>query len=352
MKTRISIILFLFIIAVFSFCADEAAPAAGDNPDNAADQKKPKTVVIKPTGEFKYKLIPLKSLDFSTVDSVCRPMLSKDGILTYEEKRGSILVGDTPEVIAKIMKVLEDIDPEAANIRIDIDFMNTGSGASGGVNVEVGYGKGIKPNQVIIVDGKVVKPKSIDIKASNNSDTNIRNNSQFITTKSGYPASLFVGKTIADPSWLYNYKLFAPTVVVGGGSTIIIPNTPGFVMRDVGSKLMVLPRLRDDGLIDVEIYPEVSYIDGKGAKKSVRVESIVTQLTVQEGQRISIGGAVSSQKEFYKNLFGPQFLSIDNKTNVLDMYLKATVLKPAAKKASEQPAANDGDVLKSPHQWR
>ncbi|HBC85776.1 MAG TPA: hypothetical protein DCZ94_02355 [Lentisphaeria bacterium] len=344
MKIKTCILTLFAMISIQLFSADETVPAA--------DQKKPKTVVIKPTGEFKYKLIPLKSLDFTTVESICKPLLSEGGILTYEEKRGSILVGDAPEVIAKIVKILEDIDPDAVNIRIDIDFLNTGSGAGGGVNVEVGYGPGVKPNQIIINNGKVVHPKTYSVSASKKSDTTIRNNSQFITTKSGFPATLFVGQTIADPSWLNNYKFLPPTVVVTPASTVIIPTAPGFLMRDVGSKLMVLPKLRDDGLIDVEIYPEVSYIDGKGANQAVRVENIVTKLTVEEGQRISIGGVVSSNQNFYKNLFGPQFLAVDNKTNVLDMYLKATVMKPRAKKAADQPAANEGDVLKSPHQWR
>ncbi len=192
-----------FLAAILMSRADENAPATGDDATQP-DQQKPKSVVIKPKGEFKYKLIPLKSLDFATVEKVCRPLLSSEGILTYEEKRGSILVGDYAENVDKIMKFMSDIDTDAVNIRIDVDFLNTGSGGSGNLDVKVGYGKGVKPNQVIIVDGKVVKPKSIDISASNNSDTNIRNTSQFIVTKSGFPASLFVGKTIADPSWLYN----------------------------------------------------------------------------------------------------------------------------------------------------
>ncbi|HCE45723.1 MAG TPA: hypothetical protein DET40_19445 [Lentisphaeria bacterium] len=341
--------LSIYLLVLSLSFAEENAPATADT---KPEQPKPKSVVIKPTGEFKYKLIPLKSIDFAIVDKICRPLLSKDGILTFEEKRGSILVGDYPENIEKIMKFLGDIDTDAVNIRIDVDFLNTGSSGGENLDVRVGYGKGIQPNQVIIVDGKVVKPKSIDISASKTSGGETRNTSQFIVTKSGFPASLFVGRTIADPSWLYNYKFLPPTVVVGGGSSVIIPaSIPGFVMRDVGAKLMVLPKLRDDGLIEVEIYPEVSYIDGKGAKSSVRVESIVTKLTVQDGQKIYIGGAVSSNMNFYKSLFGPTLLSSDGKSNVLDMYLKASVMKPG-KKAAELPPGTDPHSLENPYKWR
>ncbi|MFA6568039.1 MAG: secretin N-terminal domain-containing protein [Victivallales bacterium] len=333
MKIETSMTFFLILFSAQVFYAQHTAPASVDS--STAEQEKPKTVVItkETIAEMKRKevspaVIPLQSIDYGTVERMCRPLLSDKGVMTYEANRNSVLVVDNREVVGKIREIIGGLDIPTANIRIDVDFQNTGSSAEENLGVKVGYGKGVKPNQVIINDGKIVKPKNIEINAADRHGTQIRNNSQSITTMSGYPASLFVGKTVADPSWLYNYKLLPPTVIVGGGSTIIIPSAiPGFVMRDVGAKLMVLPRLRDDGLIDVEIYPEVSYMDGKGKKQAVRVESISTRMTVREGQRINIGGAVSSNLNFYKNLFGPTLMSRDDNTNVLDMYLKASVLK-------------------------
>lgn len=333
MKIKTSLIILPILFSAQVFYAQLASPVPGER--STSDQEKPKTVVItkETIAEMKKKevspaVIPLQSIDYDTIERMCRPLLSDNGVMTYEANRNSVLVVDNKEVIGKIKEIIGALDVPAANIRIDVDFQNTGSSANENIDVKVGYGKGIKPNQLIINDGKVVKPKSIDINASDRHGTNIRNNSQSITTMSGCPASLFVGKTIADPSWLYNYKFLPPTVIVGGGGTLIIPSAiPGFVMRDVGSKLMVLPRLRDDGLIDVEIYPEVSYLDGKGKKHAVRVENVSTRLTVQDGQRINIGGVLSSNLDFYRNLFGPRLMSRDENTNVLDMYLKASVLK-------------------------
>lgn len=354
-KTALSISLIL-LSAQISYAQATGSSATASA---TAEQEKPKTVVItkETIAEMKRKetspaVIPLQSIDYDTIDRMCRPFLSDTGVMTYEVNRHSVLVVDNKEVIAKIKEIIGALDVPAANIRIDVDFQNTGSSDKENLDVKVGYGKGVKPNQLIINDGKVVKPKSIGINAADRHSTQIRDNSQSITTMSGCPASLFVGKTIADPSWLYNYKFLPPTVIVGGGSTIIIPSaTPGFVMRDVGSKLMVLPRLRDDGLIDVEIYPEVSYLDGKGKKQAVRVENVSTRLTVQDGQRISIGGAVSSNLDFYKNLFGPRLMSRDDNTNVLDMYLKASVLKPA-KGMGAGKIPDDPHSLKNPYKWR
>jgi type II secretory pathway component GspD/PulD (secretin) len=351
-NSAIPILLILFSAQVF-YAQNTVPEPAGGSP---AEQEKPKTVVItkETIAEMKRKelspaVIPLQSIDYDTIDRMCRPLLSDNGVMTFEANRNSVLVVDNKEVIAKIKEIIGGLDVPAANIRIDVDFQNTGSSNEENLNVKVGYGKGVKPNQIIINDGKIVKPKSIDINATDRHGTRIRNNSQSITTMSGHPASLFVGKTIADPSWLYNYKFLPPTVIVGGGSTIIIPSSiPGFVMRDVGSKLMVLPRLRDDGLIDVEIYPEVSYMDGKGKRQAVRVESISTRMTVQEGQRINIGGAVSSNLNFYKNLFGPNLLSRDDNSNILDMYLKASVLK-SSKNRDAGEKTGDSHSLENPY---
>jgi hypothetical protein len=353
MKTVVPTLLILFLAQVFY--AQNTPPV----PNDAPVQERPKTVVItkETIAEMKRKevspaVIPLQSLDYDTIDRACRPLLSDKGFMTFEANRNSVLVVDNKEVIEKIRKIIGGLDVPAANIRIDVDFQNTGSSTQENLDVRVGYGKGVKPNQLIINNGKIVKPKSIGINATDRHGTQIRNNSQSITTMSGSPATLFVGKTVADPSWLYNYKFLPPTVIVGGGGTIIIPSaTPGFVMRDVGSKLMVLPRLRDDGLIDVEIYPEVSYIDGKGKRQAVRVESVSTKLQVQDGQRISIGGAVSSNLDFYRNLFGPRLMSRDDNSNVLDMYLKASVLKsPKGRAPGVTP--DDPHSLENPYKLR
>ncbi len=357
MKIKPAIPILLILFSAQMFYAQNTAPASAAN--HPAEQEKPKTIVItkETIAELKRKevspaVIPLQSIDYDTIDRICRPLLSEKGVMTYEVNRNSVLVVDNREVIEKVREIIGGLDIPAANIRIDVDFQNTGSNTEENLDVKVNYGKGVKPNQIIINDGKVVKPKSIDINATDRHGTRIRNNSQSITTMSGHPASLFVGKTISDPSWLYNYKFLPPTVVVGGGSTIIIPSSiPGFVMRDVGSKLMVLPRLRDDGLIDVELYPEVSYIDGKGKKQAVRVENISTRMTVQEGRRINIGGAVSSNLNFYTNLFGPNLLSRDDNSNILDMYLKASVLKSSTPRGAGG-KAEDPLLLESPYKWR
>ncbi|MDX9976043.1 MAG: hypothetical protein RBU21_23895, partial [FCB group bacterium] len=75
-------------------------------------------------------------------------------------------------------------------------------------------------------------------------------------------------------------------------------------------------------------------------------ESVSTRLTVQNGQRISIGGVVNDNREFYTNLFGPQLLSRNDSTSILDMYLTCHVMVP------RDPAATAPAIPAEENPWR
>lgn len=346
--------LFLFIIIGFSLMAQDNLQKDNENLPTK-EEKKPKTVVITydPENREISEFIPLKSIPYATVEGFCKPMLSKTGTMGYMRERNSVVVHDFKKNVDKIKEFIEKIDRPAVNIRIDVDFMNTGSSAGGGINVDVDYGVN-GPGQIVMKNGKILTPNNITFSANKLSGKTIRNNSQFIVTQSGHPATLFVGKTILDPSWLRNYRL-APTIIMGGGGTVIIPGQqPEFVWRNVGASLQVLPRYLDNGMIEVEFYPEVSYIDGEGQNRAVKVESISTKLTVQDGQRVSIGGVISSNRNFYKRLFGPQFRDRDDSINVLDMYMTATVLRSRRTAPQQENKTDIHDIPceENPYKWR
>ena len=63
-----------------------------------------KKIVVQDRGEQSYKLIRIRSLEFSTIEKICKLWLSENGILTYEKKRGSIVVYDYDDIIEKIQK--------------------------------------------------------------------------------------------------------------------------------------------------------------------------------------------------------------------------------------------------------
>lgn len=332
------------IIACFFVFSISSARAA----DKAPLNKKRKTVVIKynPKDEETSKLVPLETVSFKTVKRICDPLLSQKGTIAFLPERNTVIVFDKQSVVDKICALIKKIDMPAVNIRVDVDFLEAGKSRNDRLNVRFGNRKTpFINNQIRIVNGKMVPINRIAVSAGKRSGTTSRNTSQFIMTKSGHAASIWAGRRIVDPSWLRNYRLQPTIIVPVGGGAIVIPGSDNdIVWSDVGASLYVLPRALGNDMIEVEVYPVVSYLVDEPKDKrrhrghrrhrrrrqSVRVEDVSTKVTVKSGQRVSIGGVISSNKKFYTNLFGPDFLSRDESSSILDMYLTATIVKPGS----------------------
>ena len=270
-----------------------------------------------------YKLIPLQSLDYNTIEKVCRPWLSKGGVLVHEKRRSSILVYDRPKVIARIRKFITSTDSPAVNIKIEIDRQGAGQRNSD----KVSYYYKNHPKVTRGKHGKVsIKyPRNrLNIHSRRNSSSSTT--SSFIVTQSGSPAQLWVGKSVVDPSWR-RYQRPDKTIIVNQNSTtvVVMPQEP--IMTDIGVSLQVVPRYLGNGMIEVEVYPEISEITGKRGNKAVKVTSLASKVVVRNGARVSIGGVINQNRERYTNIFGPNFFKRNEINEVMNMYLKATVME-------------------------
>ncbi len=306
----------------------------------AADREKPGTVVIARTPKMTSKLFPLKTISYNEVNRVCRPWISKKGTLTYIKERNSVWVYDTPEVIKKISMFLSQADRDAVNVRINIDYREAGSRSSGSIGIKYNDGRRRYQGPVTIRDGKVITPRKVTIKnpvVRRGTTSNFT--STFITTKSGYPATLWVGETRLDPSWLRYAKLRPDIIIVEGSSYYRIKGSDmDFRWADIGASLQVCPVYHEsDDTIELDIYPVLSTLVGRGRKKNVKVESLSTHLRVKNGARIPIGGVISGKSKQYRNLFGPTFLRNKDGRSVLDIYLTATVVKPGRRRWTTDP---------------
>jgi type II secretory pathway component GspD/PulD (secretin) len=288
----------------------------------------------------KYKMIPLQSIQFATVKKICEPMLSPGGKLVYERSRKSVLIYDTPEKIAKIEQFIKSADRPPVNIRIELIRQSTAPSR----NVYIGqtpkrssrYSKKY-PAKVTIKGGKanikfynknLTGKKHQNFHISDRSSTVNRNISSFIMTASGEPASLWVGTSMIDPSWLRASRRHPTVIIVDGTAPTVIEAPPDDIKySDVGVSLQVLPTYYDSGLINVKIYPEISYLVG-GKKKSVKVETLITQVTVRSGQRVFIGGVMSAKSTQYRELFGRNFFTRSDVAEIMNMYLIATASTP------------------------
>ena len=294
-----------------------------------------------------YKLIPLRNVDYEIVDRVCRPWIGKGGVLVHEKKRNSVLVYATPETIVKIMKFLDNTATPEVNIRIDIDKRGVKNSDSNRFTYR--YNKPVKittyKNGKKIVSYGNYKNKNNPRLILNSRSGRINSNSmQFLVTKSGSPASLWVGKTVVDPSWLRQVRP-KHEVEIGSDSYSITTDPPDMEskMVNVGVSLQVLPRYVGNNLIEVEVYPEITQIVGKGRRKNLKVTSLSTKVIVKNGARVYIGGIVNKKSQDYRNLFGPDFFKSKGISETMDMYITATVMTPGKSgRSSASPAVRNG----------
>jgi len=278
-----------------------------------------------------YKLISLRNVDYEIVDKVCRQWLGKGGVLVHEKKRNSILVYAKPETIVRIRKFLDKTATPEVNIRIDIEKRGVKTDDSDRFTYRYN-----KPVQVVtykngrkVVTYKKHRQKSRQrlILQSRSKTTNL-DSVQFVVTKSGSPASLWVGKTVVDPSWL-RQVIPRRRSTIGANSYTVTTDPPelGNYMVNVGVSLYVLPRYLGNDLIEVEVYPEISKLVGKGKWKNLKVTSLASKIVVKNGARVNIGGVVSQKRQAYRNIFGPDFFKRKGISETMDMYIIATVLK-------------------------
>lgn len=327
-----------------AFSGDDGLAVDGKKTGKAEGKKpqRPKTVVIRydPNDKDTVKVVPLETVSYQTLEEVCKPMLTKTGAMSYLRDRNAVLLVDKKSVVDKISSIIKKIDLPAVNIRIDVDFIGGGNSRHDRLNVAFyNHKTPHKKNQFTIVNGKLVPIDTVEISGVKGHGSSVRNASQFIMTLSGRAARLWVGKRIVDPTWLAQYKLIPNTVVImPGGGFVSIPGSDNeIVWRDIGSALYVRPTYLGNGKIDLEIYPVVTYLVDDPSdngmhpgprRQAVQVEDVSTHIVVMDGQRVPIGGAITSKKDFYMNLFGPDFLSRDGSTSVVDMYVTARVVKP------------------------
>ena len=332
MKRYISLISIITILCIASYrsLGSESAKSS------------PKSVVIQytPDNADTTKLVHLASTQYSIVEQFCKPMLSPTGNMAYLKERQSVIIYDKKSNVDKIVAFIKKIDVPSVNIRIDVDFL--GSGRTQNDKLNVAFGNKETPgvnNKIIFKDGKMVEINRVNIDAVRRSGRTTRNTSQFIVTQSGHPASLWVGKTVVDPSWLRNRSLAPIFIFTGhGNNVIVVPDADNNIRwSDIGSSLYVCPTYLGNGKIKLELYPVVSYLEDnpddlknnrKHVRKNVMVQDLKTSLVLHDGQRISVGGLIGGKKDVYTSLFGPELFRRDSNDSVLDMYVRATVIKP------------------------
>ena len=270
--------------------------------------------------DFKIKVIPLKAMGYDTINTICQPWLSKDGKMVYLKDRRAILVHDRQEVIDKIKAFLKEADTKREQLKVTVEFDD-----SAVVDSKV-FGVESKDWTIKVEDGKVKLPGVTGINAAKKKSTKTQNTAMNLVTISGGSASLWVGKEVPEINFVELY-LARPSTRLRHGGKLLVYADLDFQIRKVGAKLKMRPRLLASGLIEIELYPEVSYVSEKGTRGAIEVESLTTTVTVRPNQKVHIGGMVAKKQDDFTSLFGPDFFKSEDSQRMLKIFVTASVVK-------------------------
>ena len=220
----------------------------------------------------------LQGLTFEEAKEVVQPLLSPDGKLGYVASRGLLIIYDYPERIQAVKEALKGIDRAAVNIRVDVTFDERG------VDVDV-RGVGVRTG-----DGHTRVGGNVGVTAVDTRRDAVAVTTQFVVTREGRPAQIWVGETVADPVWVFRYGARH-----GWWHQEV-------VWQQLGASLWVLPRLMGDGNVEVSVYPRVTM---RGAESnSVVVRELTTTVVAADGEPVSLGGLDKERQEVYRYLLG------------------------------------------------
>ena len=258
--------------------------------------------------------------------AVIRAMMTPEGTLGFMKQRNSVVVYDQRQAVDKVKAFLTTVDRQAVNVRVQVEFLNTLLAKDSGLRVTFDDGKA---PSIIIRDGKIQKPESINVDIAHNKSEGERNTVQFIVARSGHPARIWAGTQVPDPNWLRRYTMVGLYPGADGKPKVLLaPDAPDITWREVGSSMYILPTVTDNGLITVELFPVVSFLDGDSKRQNFRVQEVKTTLTVQSGARVYIGGNDQQTRNFLTQLLGPDVIRKTENADTLNMYLTAEIMDP------------------------
>ncbi len=254
----------------------------------------------------------LKSLSFVDAKAVASPFMSPRGKLTYAKGQRLLVIHDFPEKIQAVKKILAEVDTEPVNIRVDVRFEERRTREREGLGIDRGGIRVGRRRGRTRIDG------SIRISGGNARSTSTLTSTQFVLTRNGAPARIWVGEKVADPVWIFEY---------GHGR--------GWWRRDwewqeLGASLWVRPLLLSSGQIQIELHPKLSF---RGERNlAVDVREMATMVMASDGQEVRLAGLDQKKRDFYRHLLGRSRV-FDGQE--LSIALTPHVQKPRRKRGDE-----------------
>jgi type II secretory pathway component GspD/PulD (secretin) len=249
---------------------------------------------------------PIQYADLEDLRRTLEPLAGEQGRVTVNRAGRQLVVMAPPHVMQAIEALVNQLDTLPKNVRIRVRFDDAFASRLTEAGART---KGVLVVKNGDVDGKVtVNPFLTEQQAAGSGRTE-----QNLVVMSGRKGTLRVGERIPYADYFIHYGMhhgYIDTQVQ---------------WHDVGASLLIEPTVIGEGpMVHVRLIPEIS-VSLNGQPRRIQYASAATEVTVQDGQTLSIGG-LNKDEEFYSRfLLG---FNRGGESRQLDITLTPEILIP------------------------
>jgi hypothetical protein len=222
--------------------------------------------------------------DVSDILSIVQPLISPYGYISADVPSNSLIVIDQPAVVDQIRALVSRIDQPVPQLRIHVQYgyENSREDQSASVKGRVQVG-----DATIGVGDKT--SEGIEAELSAGKDHRRNRGDYMVMVRSGSTAYISSGYDVPYPErWSRLSRRHGHT----GGPVTFKKVDTGYDVRPVLVGEMV----------QIEITPHISYLDGRGFRKPIRFAEAATRLNVPLGQWVEIAGTNDATQEIYSQI--------------------------------------------------
>lgn len=251
--------------------------------------------------ERTFKAYPLQTPETGSLLEAAKSLLGEDGNIFYHRTTHQFLVSATTAGHERIAGMLAAANRPAPNVRIDIHRKETGR--------TVRMGGSVTPSgEITVTRTNITGRGHADVSIHANSVTQDEDMTQSLVVRSGSEGTFFVGEEVPFVQDLTRIGL-QHGQLIGWGQVVDVPQVE---WRSVGASLRLQATVLDNGpLVHIAITPELSGLvddpadaDRRGNLRRIRFSTMTTEVTVRDGQTISLGGLVKDRSFYEKFLIG------------------------------------------------
>lgn len=230
---------------------------------------------------MRVEVYPLGLMDFELAAKIAGEIVSPEGKLFPDKAGQRLIVLETEERHAALRKALEKLNVPPKHVRLRVTFQDAQRTSQRAIHVE---GQATIDGVRVKTGSSGPQGASVSVVGDVRDATASSLVEQELLVISGGRAKLFIGQEVPDADWFWTW----------GCQRGFWTGTLRW--REVGASMLVEPYVIDRR-IRLRLTPEFSYLlDGR--RMATAVESLTTEVIVEDGQDLDLGGLPTENREF------------------------------------------------------